>query len=479
MSGVNVKALREPVHETWEREVLPTLSEYTTIPCLSPAFDAHWSEAGHLERAARLLSEWCAGRPVAGLTSQIVTEGGRTPVLLVEAPAVGGAEGTVLVYGHLDKQPPLGAWGEGLGPYSPVRRDHRLYGRGTADDGYSVFAALTAIGVLDPATPRPRGVVLIEASEESGSSDLGTYLDSLGPRIGAVDLVICLDSGCLSYDRVWLTSSLRGVVSGTLRVDVLREGVHSGLSGGLVPSSFRVLRQLLSRVEDESSGAMLLGALYAEIPEPHLANLAAVAAEYPGVGHDLPVVEGLRLMGRDDTDRLVAKSWRPSLAVTGMDGIPALADAGNVLRAFSAARISVRLPPSVDAAAAARALHDVLAADPPSGARVTVELGEVASGWVAPDPAPWVAEALDAASRACFDKPWASYSEGGTIPFLATLARRYPGTQMVATGVLGPESNAHGPNEFLHLPMAEAVTVTVASLLVAAGQRPRLTPPAA
>jgi acetylornithine deacetylase/succinyl-diaminopimelate desuccinylase-like protein len=461
---------RDLVDRLFEEDVLPALDAYTRIPCLSPAYDPDWAAAGHLDRAAALLAEWCAQRPVPGLAVEVVELVGRTPVLLVEAG--GEAAGTVLVYGHLDKQPPQGVWQEGLGPYLPVRRGDLLYGRGTADDGYSVFAALSALQTAVTArAPLPRVVVLIEASEESGSPDLPAHLEALTERIGRPDLVVCLDSGCLTYDRLWRTSSLRGNVVATVRVDVLSEGVHSGLAGGLVPSSFRILRRLLSRVEDERTGEILLPELRAEVPADVREALRAVAAELPGVASDdLPTVDGLVLAGSDDAERLVDRSWSTALALTGMDGIPSVRDGGNVLRPFTEAKCSIRLPPTVDAAKAADALVAALAADPPEGATVTVELEAAADGWLAPDPAPWVAAALDRASEACFGRASATYAEGGSIPFLAALAEQFPGIQLVATGVLGPGSNAHGPNECLHVPMAKAVTVAVAELVAAAGR---------
>jgi acetylornithine deacetylase/succinyl-diaminopimelate desuccinylase-like protein len=351
-----------------------------------------------------------------------------------------------------------------------VRDGDLLYGRGTADDGYSVFAAMTALERLVAlGSPRPRVVVLIEASEESGSPDLPAHLDALAPRIGRPDLVICLDSGCLTYDRLWVTTSLRGNLVATVRVDVLTEGVHSGMAGAVVPSSFRVLRRLLDRIENPDTGEILLDALRAEVPESHRRNAAEVAEELGDVVRDgLPTVDGLQLAGVDAADRLLRRSWGAALAVTGMDGLPTPRDAGNVLRPFTTARLSLRLPPTVDATSAAGALVDALTTDPPDGARVSVELETPADGWVAPEPAPWVRQALETASEQCFGTPPGAYGEGGTIPFLAELGRRFPGVQLVATGVLGPHSNAHGPNEFLHLPMARAVSVAACELFAAA-----------
>jgi acetylornithine deacetylase/succinyl-diaminopimelate desuccinylase-like protein len=461
--------LRARAHRIWEDDVLPALVRYTAIPCLSPDFDADWEASGHLAEAASLLQAWADGRAVNGLRAEVLGGAGRTPLLLVDAPATGDRSGTVLVYGHLDKQPPLGEWRDGLGPFSAVREGDRLYGRGTADDGYALFAAVTAVEILDAAgIPRPRVVVLVEASEESGSPDLPGHLDDAATTLGSPDLVVCLDSGCLSYDRLWLTSSLRGNLVATVSVQVLTEGVHSGSAGGIVPTSFRLLRLLLDRLEDPRTGEIRLAALRAA-DEPAGAR---AAPEGWHAAEAFPVVPGLQLDGTSDEDRLVRRAWSPALAVTGMDGIPAVRDGGNVLRPSTTAKISIRLPPTVDAAAAKAALESTLTEAPPSGARVEVRIDGAANGWVAPPVASWVDEACARASEELFGAPFGSFGEGGTIPFLSMLTERYVDTPLVATGVLGPGSNAHGPNEFLHLPMAQAVTVATARLVQAAGAPP-------
>jgi acetylornithine deacetylase/succinyl-diaminopimelate desuccinylase-like protein len=444
------------IDAAWEERVLPTLCEYTRIECLSPTFDPEWEERGALVAAAELLRDWTLAQN-AGLSAEIIQLPGRTPVLLVD----NGEEGeAVLIYGHMDKQPPLGQWRAGLAPFEPVRDGDLLYGRGTADDGYSLFAAVT--GLMASGGGRGRVVILIEASEESGSPDLPAYVEHLSDRIGRPTLVICLDSGALSFDRLWLTTSLRGNLVVSVRVDVLTEGIHSGAGGGVVPSSFRILRRILSRLEDEATGAILLPELLGGgIPEEHRANLTAVAEEFPDGA--LPAVEGLRLLGRTQADRLMAKAWSPALEVTGMDGLPAVRDGGNVLRPFTTAKFSLRLPPDVNADEAAAALLSAISTD--EGAHITVDLEPPASGFIAPPlPGP-VTDALNRASEANFGRPLGTMGEGGTIPFLAQLQRGFPGTAIVATGVLGPHSNAHGPNEFLHLPMAKAVTHAVAELL--------------
>jgi acetylornithine deacetylase/succinyl-diaminopimelate desuccinylase-like protein len=386
--------------------------------------------------------------------------------LVVSVEATAPTTGTVVLYGHLDKQPPLGDWSEGLAPFTPVRRGDRLYARGVADDGYSTFSALLALESLEAnAIAHARCVVLIEASEESGSSDLEFYLDALREHLGQVELMICLDSGALTYDRLWVTTSLRGVVIAQLRVAVLEQGVHSGSASGVAPSSFRVLRQLLDRVEDPSTGEILLREMHATIPEEHARAADELADEFGDlIAEELPTLEGVRLMGGSAAERILRRTWWPTLSVTGMGGIPAPELAGNVLRPFTSAVLSLRLPPTVDADVASAALERVLGTDVPSGAQVTVNV-EGADGWVAPALEPWLEDALDEASSAAFGRAPGFTGEGGSIPFLGSLAKRYPGVQFVATGVLGPHSNAHGIDEMLDLPMAVGVTNAVATVI--------------
>ena len=459
----------------WDAEVVPTLREYIRIPNVSAAYDAEWERNGHMERAVALIRDWCASRPIDGLAVDVSRLPGRSPVIVIEVPAtVGGADrGTVLLYGHLDKQPPMDGWREGLGPWEPVLEDGRLFGRGGADDGYSAFAALTAIeAVRAGGGEHGRCVVLIEASEESGSPDLPAHVEALADRIGAPDLVVCLDSGCATYDRLWVTTSLRGNLIGVLTVRILTEGVHSGAAGGVVPSTFRILRGLLDRVEDVDTGAIVVPELTVEIPDDRLHDIERAAADLgDAAAGRFPWVEGAGPGPGDAADRLRAKTWRASLSVTGIDGIPRGAEAGNVLRPLTSATLSFRLPPTADADTAAAALTKTLAADPPYGAQVTFDVRSAESGWNAPRFAPWLAAALDDASTAVFGGPAGRIGEGGTIPFMGMLGARFPEAQFVITGVLGPGSNAHGPNEFLDIATGQRVTACVAAILDAHASR--------
>jgi acetylornithine deacetylase/succinyl-diaminopimelate desuccinylase-like protein len=453
------------VESAWSERVVPALRAYIQIPNQSPFFDPQWREHGHMERAVALIADWTRAQKVPGLQLDVVRLAGRTPLLWMEMP--GESDDTVLLYGHLDKQPPMHGWSEGLGPWTPVIRDGRLYGRGGADDGYAAFACVSALQALRAQRlPHARCVVLIEACEESGSVDLPAYIDALADRIGTPSLVICLDSGCGNYDQLWITTSLRGLIGGTLTVTVLDEGVHSGGASGVVPSSFRIARQLLDRLEDPRSGAILPRALHVEIPAQRAAQAAAAAAVLgPSVHTSFPFVGGAQPLTTDGTELLLNRTWRPQLEVIGAAGLPPAEQAGNVLRPQTTLRLSLRLPPTLDAAAAQRALHQLLTADPPYGARVELAAEQHATGWNAPPLAPWLEESLARASRAFFDRDVCYQGEGGTIPFMAMLGERFPQAQFVITGVLGPHSNAHGPNEFLHLATAARLTGCVAAIL--------------
>lgn len=450
----------------FERDALDTLTTYATIPCLSPDYDHQWSQHGYIELATELLAEWARQRHFANAEVSIHRLDGRTPVLVVTIAATTPGNATAVVYGHLDKQPPLGDWSEGLEPYSPVRRGDRLFARGVADDGYSTFSALLAIENMEANNiAHSRIVVLIEASEESGSPDLEAYLDELAEHLDNVELMICLDSGALTYDRLWVTTSLRGMLHVALTIKVLTQGQHSGSASGVVPSSFRILRQLLDRVEDADTGDILLDALKCEIPANYVDDAAALAQEFGDViAHELPTLDGLELMGDSAEDRILRRTWFPTLSIVGMGGIPEPEIAGNVLRPFTTAVLSFRLPPTVDAQRAASAVVLALTTDVPSCAEVTVEV-VTADGWMTPPLEPWLRDALDVASREAFGRAPGYTGEGGSIPFLASLAKRYPAVQFVATGVLGPQSNAHAIDEMLDLPMAVGVTNCVSTVL--------------
>ena len=477
---MNASAIAAFADQAWDEEIVPALTDYIAVPAKSPMFDADWQRNGHIERVVRDAARWVEGRRIAGLKLEVIRLEGRTPVIFFEVPATkAGSTDTICLYGHLDKQPEFNGWRNDLGPWTPKYLDGLLYGRGGADDGYAIYASITAIEALDrQGIPRARCVGLIETCEESGSFDLPAYIDLLTPRLGKVALVVCLDSGAGNYDQLWLTTSLRGNVTGTLKVEILTEGIHSGDSSGLVLSSFRILRQVLDRLEDAKTGELLPQSFHCEIPADRLEQARATAAilgdevwkRFPwACGADgtpaLPTTT-------DPTQALIRRTWKPTLSVTGAEGFPELKNAGNVLRPYSAFKLSLRLPPLVDGNRAAAELKALLEDNAPYNARVTFHAdGRVgamgASGWNAPALAPWLEDALHAASSAHFGAPCGFIGQGGTIPLMSMLQAGFPAAQMMVCGVLGPKSNAHGPNEFLHVPYGKKLTAAVAQVMAA------------
>jgi acetylornithine deacetylase/succinyl-diaminopimelate desuccinylase-like protein len=454
-------------NDVWDQSIVPALCEYVRIPNKSPLFDPEWEQHGHMERAVELMAQWCRRQPIAGMSLRISRLPGRTPLIFIEVPAQGHArDETVLLYGHLDKQPEFTGWHEGLGPWEPVIRDGRLYGRGAADDGYAIFSSLTAIAALQAHDiPHARCVLLIEACEESGSVDLPAHVEALAADIRRPSLVVCLDAESGDYERLWLTTSLRGNIVGTLTIDLLTEGVHSGMGSGIAASCFDVLRTLLSRLSDAETGEIRLAELGAEIPADRRREIQATARLLgDSVAARMPWVSGTRAMSQDPALLLENSTWKPTLTVTGLDGLPAVGNAGNVLVPRLAVKLSFRLPPTVDAAAADAAVRRALEHDPPYGARVTFT-SAASGGWNAPRTEPWLEHAVAEASRRYFGKEGMSMGVGGTIPFMAMLGERFPSTQFLVTGVLGPHSNAHGPNEFLHIDYAKRLTAAVADIL--------------
>ncbi|XAH23590.1 M20 family metallopeptidase [Xylophilus sp. GW821-FHT01B05] len=469
--------LRNDVTAQWDGDIVRQLTDYIAIPAKSPAFDADWAQHGYLETVLRNAAQWVEAQKVEGLQLEIVRLPGRTPVIFFEVPATGTkVSDTVLMYGHLDKQPEFTGWRSDLGPWTPKYQDGKLYGRGGADDGYAIYASIAAVQALKAqGVAHPRIVGLIETCEESGSYDLLPYVDALRARLGNVGLVVCMDSGAGNYDQLWLTTSLRGVASGTLKVEVLTEGVHSGDASGLVPSSFRILRHLLDRLEDSATGRLLPASFHCEVPAERLDQARATAAilgdeihkRFPWAHYDCAGSTQFALpTTTDPVEALLNRTWKPALSVIGVDGFPALKDAGNVLRPFTAFKLSLRLPPLVEADRAVQELKALLEDNAPYQAKVTFQ-GNGATGWNAPTTAPWFARALDAASQTHFGASCGYIGQGGTIPLMNMLSQGFPKAQMMVCGVLGPKSNAHGPNEFLHVPYARRLTAAVAEVIAA------------
>ena len=462
---MNSENLKKHIHDFWDSEIVPTLVDYIKIPNKSPSFDPDWEKHGHMDKVLNLAANWTEKNKPVGSEMIIKKSPGRTPLLLLDIP--GTKEGNILMYGHLDKQPEMEGWNDDLGPWKPVIKDEKLYGRGGADDGYALFASIASINALkEQKIDHPRILVLIEFSEESGSPDLPHYMDLCSDIIGSPDLVICLDSGAGDYKRFWTTTSLRGLIGLKMKVSVLKEGVHSGGASGHVPSSFRIARSLLSRLEDEKTGEILLEELNTEIPNYRIEetkNLVSILGNE--VVEEFPWKNGMKPSTDDNVEGVLRRTWRPALSIVGSDGMPSTANAGNVLRPYTTLQLSMRIPPRVDPKKAVDAIEKILKDDIPYGASIELEFEEAAEGWNAPESKTWLLDAIEKASKEYFNEMPCTIGEGGTIPFMAMLGKQFPDAQFVITGVLGPQSNAHGPNEFLHIPFAKNLTCCISSII--------------
>ena len=453
------------INAQWDNDIIPQLQQYIRIPNKSPAFDPNWEKNGYMAQAMQLIIQWCKKQPIKDLQLQLLQDPGHTPLLLIDI--AGQLQNTVLLYGHMDKQPEMTGWDDDLGPWTPVLKGDKLYGRGSADDGYSVFAALTAILALQRANiPHARCVIMIEASEESGSYDLLHYLQKIQSKIGHPDLVITLDSDCGNYEQLWVTTNMRGLVGGILTINTLSEGIHSGISSGIAPSVFTILRQLLDRVENAQTSKILMDDFYVDIPADRIEQAKQASKQ---LGSDIiekiPFLNPVQPIHSDSTELILNNTWRPALSITGIDDVPHIDNAGNVTLPTLAVKLSFRLPPNCNYDVALNTLKSTLEKDPPYNAIVKFEQTEGANGWQSPPIADWLKAANTAASQTFYDKPACYLGSGGSIPFMSALNDMYPNTQFLITGVLGPHSNAHGPNEFLHIPMVKKLTGCVAMIL--------------
>ena len=462
---MNKETLVSGINKFWDDKIIPTLIEYIKIPNKSPSFDPDWEKHGHMDKVLDLAVNWANENKPNGSTLTVERTPGRTPIILLDVP--GTVDGNILMYGHLDKQPEMEGWAEGLGPWEPVMKDDKLYGRGGADDGYALFASIASINALqEQKIDYPRILVLIEFSEESGSPDLPHYMNICSEVIGVPDLVICLDSGAGDYKRFWTTTSLRGLIGLKMKVEVLNEGVHSGGASGHVPSSFRVARALLSKLEDQNTGEVLLDELKTDIPDYRIKETETLVSILDDeVVQEFPWKDKMKPSTDNKVEGVLRRTWKPALSIVGSDGLPSTANAGNVLRPYTTLQLSMRIPPMVDAKKATNEIEKTLKNNVPYDATIDLDFEEAADGWNAPETSPWLLDAINKASKNYFKEQPCSIGEGGTIPFMAMLGEQFPNAQFVITGVLGPKSNAHGPNEFLHIPFAKKLTCCISSIL--------------
>lgn len=457
--------MRDWIDQYWEKEALPALIELGKIPNVSPAFDSAWSENGHMDRAAEHLKVWAESRKIKGMTVELQRSDMRTPLLFIEI--AGERDETVLIYGHLDKQPPMLPWRDGLDPWNPVREGDLLYGRGLADDGYSIFAALGAVEAAQKSGAElPRVCVMIEGCEESGSPDLEHYVDVLKERIGAPSVVITLDSEDRDGDRLWLTQSLRGLVNGFLTVETISGTIHSGLATGVVPSATRILRMLLARIENPETGHILNEVISPPLSAAFREYADTVARDVSDYVDTFELPEGLKVSA-DTLPELVANNLvRAGLEVTGISGLPEAEASGNVMVGKVTARLSLRIPPGVDPDTVAVELKQIFETDPPYGAKVSYELQSRGDwGYMAKPFSESMKKRVHAATKECFGTEPGLLGVGASIPFVQIMVNQFPNAEHVLTGILSQSSHAHGPNENMSISKVKRLTHFVAQFL--------------
>lgn len=463
------QSIRSTAESFWQGEALEELKNFVRLPCKNRDFDSNWETNGYLLTACRRAADWGRKHFFDG-TFEVLSESGRTPVLFFDIPATDAVKtDSVYFYGHFDKQPEGEGWSNGRQAFEPSVEGERLYGRGAADDGYNYYAALTAVLALRKAgVTHARIVGLYETDEECGSRDFEYWMQQCRDRFGKVGLVVVMDCGGPDYERLWATVSFRGAAVLTLGVRVAEHGMHSGLASGIVPSSFMIARALLDRIENSQTGEMPAKALNAPIPEERQAQMRLFAQTLgEQVFADFPWACGTQPRSDDPYEAVVMNTWKPQLSVTGADGIPSVSTAGNVLRANTDLKLSVRLPPSVDAKTALEWLTDTLTRDPLFGCQVTVTNAHGETGWNAPKEAPWLLQAMNEAGADLFGTVPVSCGCGGSIGILPLFDQFFGSPQYLLTGVLGAESNAHGPNEMLRLDYVTKLTCAVAQVVAA------------
>ncbi len=449
----------------FEKELIPAISDFIRIDNLSPSFDKEWNTNGKQDTAAKFCLDWALSQGVDGIKGEILKDSDKTPLIFIEIEARNSNKNCML-YGHFDKQPHFTGWAEGLGPITPVVRDGKLYGRGGADDGYSIFSSICAIKTIQQlGRAHGRIVIIMEGSEESGSPHLMSYMDALKERIGKIDLMVCLDSGALNYETLWVTTSLRGLAMIDVTVEVLDEAIHSGTGSGFCADSFMILRNILDRIEDSTNGK-IIDELHVEIPKKRLEDAQKVSSVLKEKVLDrIKIKNGVKPLSNDYTQLLLNTTWRPTLVVTGQEGLPPVDIAGNVFRSKTSIRLSVRLPPTLDANKASQFLDDLIKKDPPHNCNISTIVRHPGSGWSAKEFTNKLHSSLEKSSKNLWGQDYLCFGEGGSIPFIKNLNDLFPECEILVIGVLGPNSNAHACNEFLHIDYCKNITNTLAHTL--------------
>lgn len=460
--------LNKTINEFWDQHGIPGLMDFIRIPSKSTDFDPNWESNGFLKQACESAALWLKGI-IPDARCELLTETGRTPCLFVEIPPTKGYENSAAMafYGHFDKLPETGEWQEGLGAWTPVLKNNCLYGRGSADDGYSFYlmgVCVAALKTLNHAHPRIIGI--FETQEESGSKDLPYYLNLIHDRLGSVNAFFILDNSCSDYERLWTVSSLRGVIKGTLKVKVLSHGVHSGAYSGIVPDAYGIAQHLLSRVYDPLTSEVKIPSCLAKIPDTcqqQLQNVGNILGDQ--IWNRAPLLPGVSPISTQPDELLLQNTWKPALTITGISGIPVPENAGNIIHGDVALTLSMRVPPLIDLKQAVNDLNQLLTTDIPFGCEVSLTSISAEPGWASFHTDSKIQELLSKASECHFGKPLATTGQGGSIPIVNEFEKHLPNTALVVTGALGTDSNAHAPNEFLNMNYAKKLTAVIAQVI--------------
>ncbi|CDW83647.1 peptidase m20 [Stylonychia lemnae] len=460
------------VDEHYDSWFVPGLSDFVRVPNLTMMADNNFATNGLIQQAMECVDNYINKLDVQGLKRHVFHPEGSNPLVVYVIDGSEGATRNVMLYGHLDKQPWGAGWEEGLAPNDPQIRGDYMYGRGSSDDGYSAFATMLAVKSIQLAGGKlPRVVLVLETEEESGSPNLIPLLNLAEDVIGKPDACFCMDSGALDYDQLWLTSSLRGVCNVDLTIEGGKVGYHSGETGGIIPETFRVARALLNRLDNCDTGRVTED-LQVPVPDFKQQEADSLSEKYGDkLFKKYNLNEGVQYINEDNIPELyLNKVWRPNLSITGAEGLPPIAAAGNVLRPKTTIRCSMRLCPAFDAHEAEKIITNKLTTDVPYNAKVTVSGGHAGNGWCQKHLQEWLHNALTEAGHKFFGgKDYGSFGEGGSIPFLNELQKKYPDTQIVAMGLVGPGANIHGPNENINLVYAKKLVKTLAHVINQAG----------
>lgn len=449
------KDVQAYISENFTKRVIDPLTEFVKIPNVSRVFDSEWETNGLMDKACNFVIEHAQAQELENFSIELLKEQGKPNIVLAIADMKDAP--TILLYGHIDKQPPLThLWNEGLHPYQPVIKDGKLYGRGTADDGYAFFTSLFIVKALQACgLQKHRFVLFFECDEESGSRDMVYYLNKHSDKIGEPSVMLCLDSGTIDYDHLTLTTSLRGSLKFKFKVEITKEGIHSGTAGGIVPDTYRIARHILNQFEDSRTG-QLIPELYVSVPKDKYEQACSLIDELGRIDFMIPFLEGVQPVVEDPLQQVLAKTWFPSCTIIGFDGLPGTKSCGNVLNPSTTYVLSCRLPPSLQfndgKAIVAKFFADLKV---PYGAKITLDFIQGGTGINIQTYPAQLSQLISEAGHKFYGKKPLYNGEGGSIPFIGSLQSKFPKTDIIVSGVLGPESNAHGPNEFLHIKFCE------------------------